>query len=140
MAAPKEFVQKGYELPSLTIGPIDRLNLIRMALFLHDANPAHLDRVYAQESGLKDVIQQGPLNVAYLIQMLMEWAGPEARLIDVSMRFRANAHPGETLESRGKVLDRYQDGPHDCVQVEVTQSSSSGAVTLMGKALLQWER
>lgn len=140
MAVPNDLVQESFELPGLTVGPIDRLSLVRMALFLHDANPAHLDRGYAKESGLKDVIQQGPLNVAYLIQMLVEWAGPDARLVDTSIRFRANAHPGETLESRGKVLKRYQEGPYDYVQVEVTQSSSSGSGTLVGKVLLQWDR
>ena len=53
-------------LPSVDLGPMDRYDYIPIALILRDTNPLHLDRVYAQERGLPDVVQQGPLNQAYL--------------------------------------------------------------------------
>ena len=53
-------------LPTIELGPMDRFDYIPIALILRDTNPLHLDRVYAQERGLPDVVQQGPLNQAYL--------------------------------------------------------------------------
>ena len=48
-------------LPAIELGPMDRFDYIPIALILRDTNPLHLDRVYAQERGLPDVVQQGPL-------------------------------------------------------------------------------
>ena len=53
-------------LPSVELGPMERYDYIPIALILRDTNPLHLDRVYAHERGLPDVVQQGPLNQAYL--------------------------------------------------------------------------
>ena len=53
-------------LPTIELGKMDRFDYIPIALILRDTNPLHLDRVYAQERGLPDVVQQGPLSQAYL--------------------------------------------------------------------------
>ena len=61
-----EDLEVGMLLPTVELGPMDRFDYIPIALILRDTNPLHLDRVYAQERGLHDVVQQGPLNQAYL--------------------------------------------------------------------------
>ena len=60
----------GMELPAAEFGPMDRLDYIPIAIILRDANPLHLDRVYARERGLPDTVQQGPLNQSYLYRFL----------------------------------------------------------------------
>ena len=48
-------------LPSVELGPMERYDYIPIALILRDTNPLHLDRVYAQERGLPDVVQLLPV-------------------------------------------------------------------------------
>ena len=75
-ARPKIFFEDahaGLPLPQATYGPMDRLAHIPVAIILRDTNPLHLDRVYAQERGLPDVVQQGPLNETFLYRFLTDW-------------------------------------------------------------------
>ena len=68
-----EDLEVGMLLPTVELGPMDRFDYIPVALILRDTNPLHLDRVYAQERGLPDVVQQGPLNQAYLYRYFTSW-------------------------------------------------------------------
>ncbi|GIR71530.1 MAG: hypothetical protein CM15mP74_27810 [Halieaceae bacterium] len=54
-----EDLEVGMRLPTVELGPMDRFDYIPIALIL-ETPTAHLDRVYAQERGLHDVVQQGP--------------------------------------------------------------------------------
>ena len=72
---------------------MDRFDYIPIALILRDTNPLHLDRVYAQERGLHDVVQQGPLNQAYLYRYFTAWLHDPWDLVATKMRFAANVFP-----------------------------------------------
>lgn len=130
-------VQAGTLLPPVAYAPADRLNMIRMALFLHDANPVHLDRVYARERGFPDVIQQGNLNLAFLVRMVKEWAGSAGKLERMTLRLKANVHPGDVLTNSGEVLRRYQEGGAEFIECAVSQQSSRGVETIAGTATIR---
>jgi acyl dehydratase len=91
-------------LPSVELGPMDRYDYIPIALILRDTNPLHLDRVYAQERGLPDVVQQGPLNQAYLYRYFTSLLHDPWDLVATKMRFAANVFPEDTLTCGGEVL------------------------------------
>lgn len=130
-------VQEGMEIPPVTYGHCDRLNMIRMALFLHDANPVHLDRGYATEHGLPDVIQQGNLNTAFLLRAVKEWVGSAGKMERMVLRLKANVHPGDILTNSGRVLRRYRDGDGEFVECAVSQQSSRGWETLSGAVTIR---
>ena len=91
-------------LPSVELGPMDRYDYIPIALILRDTNPLHLDRVYAQERGLLDVVQQGPLNQAYLYRYFTSLLHDPWDLVATKMRFSANVFPDDILTCGGEVL------------------------------------
>ena len=91
-------------LPSVELEPMDRSDYIPIALILRDTNPLHLDRVYAQERGLPDVVQQGPLNQAYLYRYFTSLLHDPWDLVATKMRFAANVFPDDILTCGGDVL------------------------------------
>ena len=91
-------------LPSVELGPMDRYDYIPIALILRDTNPLHLDRVYAKERGLHDVVQQGPLNQAYLYRYFTSLLHDPWDLVATKMRFAANVFPDDILTCGGEVL------------------------------------
>ena len=91
-------------LPAIELGPMDRFDYIPIALILRDTNPLHLDRVYAQERGLPDVVQQGPLNQAYLYRYFTSLLHDPWDLVATKMRFAANVFPDDILTCGGEVV------------------------------------
>lgn len=93
----------GDALPAFTIPSVDPEAMKQWAVFLADPNPIHLDSEVVKAKGLGDrVINQGPANVAYLINMLMA-AFPGGRIEAMDTRFLDNVYAGDTVTARGVV-------------------------------------
>ncbi len=129
-----EDVREGMELPPVTYGPMDRNAYISIAIILRDTNPIHLDRVYAQERGLRDVIQQGPLSEAYLIRFLTDWLHRPWDLRRTRVRFVANVFPGDFLTCKGVVKRVYEKDGEPLVDCDIWQENQKGKKTLVGEA------
>ena len=122
-------------LPSVELGPMDRYDYIPIALILRDTNPLHLDRVYAQERGLHDVVQQGPLNQAYLYSYFTSLLHNPWDLVGTKMRFAANVFPEDTLRCGGEVLALEPiEGSGGVIICAVWQRNQKGEVILKGEA------
>jgi acyl dehydratase len=73
------------------------------SVFLADPNPIHLDVEVVKAKGLGDKrINQGPINVAYMMNMLMA-AFPGCRIEAMDSRFLDNVYEGEHLTASGTV-------------------------------------
>ncbi len=122
-------------LPCVELGPMDRYDYIPIALILRDTNPLHLDRVYAQERGLPDVVQQGPLNQAYLYRYFTSLLHDPWDLVATKMRFAANVFPDDILTCGGEVLAL---GPEEAgggiVTCAMWQRNQKGETILKGEA------
>ncbi len=67
------------QIPSWEMPSVDAARMRTMAAVLRDPYPVHWDRVANEALGLGGrVINQGPLNLGYVANMLMDWAGPTA--------------------------------------------------------------
>ena len=92
-----------------TIGPwtnlsVDPARMKTMALLLKDPNPIHFDVATVQALGMGDApVNQGPINVGFLMQMLGEWAGGMERIRRVRVRFFGNVFGGDALVAGGTV-------------------------------------
>lgn len=74
-----EPIAVGDEVPSWTMDAVDAARMKTMAAILRDPYPVHWDREANILIGLGDrVVNQGPLNVGYIANMLMAWAGPSS--------------------------------------------------------------
>ena len=92
----------GDALPEFTIPAVDPEAMKQWAVFLADPNPIHLDADVVKAKGLGDrAINQGPANVAYLINMLMA-AFPGGRIEAMDTRFLDNVYGGDTLTADRK--------------------------------------
>lgn len=73
------------------------------AVFLADPNPIHLDVEVVKAKGLGDrVINQGPINVAYMMNMLMA-AFPGGTIEAMDSRFLDNVYGGDKAVASGRI-------------------------------------
>jgi acyl dehydratase len=73
------------------------------AVFLADPNPIHLDVEVVKAKGLGDrVINQGPMNVAFMMNMLMA-AFPGATIEAMDSRFLDNVYGGDKVTAQGTI-------------------------------------
>lgn len=93
----------GDALPSFVIDDVSADAMKKWAVFLADPNPLHLDAEVVKAKGLGDkVINQGPINVAYVINMLMA-AFPGGRIKTMNSRFLDNVYAGDHVTASGTI-------------------------------------
>jgi acyl dehydratase len=79
--------------------------MVPIAEILRDPNPIHLDPAAVAAVGLGDrVINQGPANLAYIINMLAA-AFPDHRLESLESRFLANVRADDRVEAGGTIAE-----------------------------------
>ncbi|HJM28798.1 MAG: MaoC/PaaZ C-terminal domain-containing protein [Acidimicrobiales bacterium] len=95
----------GFDLPTLEVNLIDPQKMKTMAALLRDPYPVHWDQNANESLGFGNrVINQGPLNLSYIANMLMEWQGPTC-IKRLKAKFLKPVFDGETVVAGGKVLD-----------------------------------
>jgi acyl dehydratase len=106
-------VRVGDEIPPWTMAFVDPARMKTMAAILRDPYPVHWDRAGNERVGFGPrVINQGPLNLGYIANMLMAWAGPRGvRRLTVS--FGPRVMDGDTVTARGVItaIEPGADGP-----------------------------
>jgi acyl dehydratase len=127
-------VHEGMTIPSATYGPMDRYSYIPITIILRDTNPLHLDRVYARERGLPDVVQQGPLNETYLYRFLTDWLHRPWDLRKTKIRFAANVFPEDLLTCHGIVTRKYHENGEPRIDCQIWQENQKGEKILIGEA------
>jgi 3-hydroxybutyryl-CoA dehydratase len=90
-------------LPAWRIEAVSPDSMRRLAETLRDPNPIHLDPAAVTRLGLGHrVINQGPANLAYIINMLHS-AFPGSTLLQLDARFLANVFGGDAVEAGGRI-------------------------------------
>jgi acyl dehydratase len=98
-------VQVGDDIPSWTMESVDPARMRTMAAILRDPYPVHWDRDGNAAIGLPGrVINQGPLNLGYVVNMLLAWAGP-ACVRRLSVSFGRPVLDGDRVTAGGRVTD-----------------------------------
>ena len=96
-------VSVGDEIPVWTMESVSAARMRTMAAILRDPNPVHWDPRVVDKLGYGNhTINQGPLGLSYMINMLHAWTGPTSirRLV---MTFPKVVLDGDRIEARGKV-------------------------------------
>ena len=76
-----------------------------MAALLRDPYPIHWDAKGNEQMGIKGkVVNQGPLNLSYLVNMLMEWQGADC-IRRLTVDFTGWVLGGDNLTACGKVVE-----------------------------------
>jgi acyl dehydratase len=96
-------VSVGDEIPEWEMESVSAARMRTMAAILRDPNPVHWDpRVVAKLGMGERTINQGPLGLSYMINMLHDWTGPTS-IRRIVMRFPQAILDGERVIARGKV-------------------------------------
>lgn len=97
-------VQVGDELPPFDVPAVSAEAMKTMAALLRDPNPIHFDVAAVQAAGLGDrVVNQGPTNVGYVMNLLLAWTGSPAAIRSLRVRFTGNVLAGDHVTARGRV-------------------------------------
>ncbi len=112
-------VNEGDELPHWTMASVSAERMQTMAAILRDPNPVHWDRKSVRELGLGErCINQGPLGIGYMVNMLHSWAGENC----IRRMFVRFPNPiildGDHIVSKGIVTKRYQQDSLAMAEVE----------------------
>ena len=95
----------GTALPSLEVNPVDPQKMKTMAALLRDPYPVHWDRKANEVLGIgNNVINQGPLNLSYVANMLMQWQGPTC-IKRLKAKFLKPVLDNDTVIAGGKVIE-----------------------------------
>ncbi len=130
-----EDVKPGDELPPL-VKHASRAQLFLFSAATHNPHRIHYDRDYARLEGHDDILVHGPLQGAWLHQLVQGFAGPRGRVLALSFQNRGRAFPERDLVFRGRVAA--VDG--DVVTLEVWEEDETGAVLMPGSARVRLPR
>jgi 3-hydroxybutyryl-CoA dehydratase len=125
--------QVGDALPPFVIECVSPEAMKQWAVFLADPNPIHLDVEVVKAMGLGDrVINQGPINVAYMMNMLMA-AFPTGRIETMNSRFLDNVYAGEKVTARGTItaIDGARISCEFQLDVDGGSTVNSGTATVL---------
>ncbi|MBL8270338.1 MaoC family dehydratase [Steroidobacter sp.] len=128
----------GDSLPSLRIESISAEKMRQLADVLRDPNPIHLDPAAVARLGLGNrVINQGPANLAYIVNMLRA-AFPKSSLTQLDARFLANVFAGDAVEAGGRVTSVTQvpEGTRIACETWLNVDGRGPAVTANASLLL----
>lgn len=103
-------VDVGTEIPAWDMPSVDAARMRTMAAILRDPYPVHWDRQANERIGLGGrVVNQGPLNLGYIVNMLHAWAGP-ASVRRLTVRFGAPVLDEDHVTAKGRVTSIDQVG------------------------------
>ena len=128
-------IREGDSLPTVVKPPISRATLALFAGGSGDHNPIHIDIDYAKQAGFDDVFAHGMLSMAYLGQLLTNWA-PQQALRSYSVRFRAITHVGDEISCSGRVSEVFQENNENRARIELTAANQNGDIKLIGEAVI----
>jgi len=127
-------LQPGDALKSFRIATVSPEGMKAWAKFLHDPNPIHLDPAVVKAKGLGDrVINQGPANLAYLINMLQA-AIPKGSIESLEVRYVDNVFGGEAVEAGGTVKEVSAQGSERRISCDVWLRAEARGPVLTGTA------
>ena len=128
--------QVGDAIPEWVMESVSAERMRTMAAILRNPNPLHWDREAVAALPLElghRTINQGPLGVSYLVNMLHAWAGPGC-IRRIVMRFPQVVLDGERVVARGEVTALEGDGPQCTAICTIRLEHEERGVLLEGEA------
>ncbi len=129
-------VAVGTDVPSLAIASIPYEPMKTVGALLNDSNPIHWDVEAVKALGMGDrPVNQGPNNLAYVINMLVAWVGGDnAAVRRIQCRFLGNVFGGDAVTARGVVTAVREEGGERLADLDVWLERSAEDRVLAGTA------
>ncbi len=124
-ATPSRPEPEGEALPPFALS-VTTTRIVAVAIASRDFMPVHHDRDYARRQGAPDVFMNILTTNGYVARYVTDWAGSEARLLNIKIRLGGPATPGTTLRFEGRVTRRETAGDEQRVDVGGTRVNEHG--------------
>ena len=103
-------VEVGDAIPPFVMASVTPERMKTTAAILRDPTPIHWDRDATRALGLEGrLLNQSPLNLGYVINMLIAWAGPEC-VRRIRTEFPLPVFDGERVTTGGVVREIILEG------------------------------
>ena len=124
----------GYEIPEVIIEPLQQQDLIKYAKASGDYNPIHLDKNFANNIGLDNVIVHGMLIMAHLGKSIAN-SMTISYLKHFSVQFSSITTLGEKLICSGQVIKIEKDKEKKIISLNLKVLNLSNDVKILGRAI-----
>lgn len=113
-------VSVGDRIPPREVADVDPEKMKTVAALIHDPNPIHWDVDAVTRLGMGDkVINQGPNNMAYVVNALIDWTGDARTIRNLKLRFNGNVFGHDHVVATGIVTDVHEAGGERVVECDV---------------------
>jgi acyl dehydratase len=127
-------VAVGDAIPPFRMDCVTPERMKTVAAIFRDPTPLHWDREATRAIGFEGrLLNQSPINLGYVINMLMDWAGPTC-LRRVRTEFPQPVLDGASVCAGGRVVSLSQDGDESIAECEVWLDSQDGVRNLTARA------
>lgn len=126
-------IKMGQELTPV-VKEITQEKINRYAEASGDFNPLHIDEEFAKTTMYKGTIAHGLMSVAFLSEMMANFAGPiwlSTGKMEVS--FLAPVRPGDKITAKGKIISKEQEENKERITCEVWCENQKGEKVISGK-------
>ena len=124
----------GDEIPEVIIEPLKQQDLIKYAKASGDYNPIHLDKNFANNIGLDNVIVHGMLIMAHLGKSIAN-SMTIPYLKHFSVQFSSITTLGEKLICSGQVIKIEKDKEKKIISLNLKVLNLSNDVKILGRAI-----
>ena len=124
----------GHEIPETIIEPLQQQDLIKYAKASGDYNPIHLDKNFANNIGLDNVIVHGMLIMAHLGKSIAN-SMTIPYLKHFSVQFSSITSLGEKLICSGQVIKIEKDKEKKIISLNLKVLNLSNDVKILGRAI-----
>ena len=124
----------GHEIPEVIIEPLQQQDLIKYAKASGDYNPIHLDKNFANNIGLDNVIVHGMLIMAHLGKSIAN-SMTIPYLKHFSVQFSSITTLGEKLICSGQVIKIEKDKEKKIISLNLKVLNLSNDVKILGRAI-----
>ena len=127
-------VSVGDSIPEWVMPEVSAARMRTMAAILRDPNPVHWDRRVCDQLGFgKRTINQGPLGLSYMVNMLHAWTGPES-IRRIFMTFPLVILDGDHITAQGKVTAIREENGERLADCDIWLHREGSAHPLEGSA------
>jgi acyl dehydratase len=107
---------------------------------MDDVNPVHIDEELVKKMGLRGLVNQGPSNLAYIINMLAAWTGDPDCVLRMKIRFHNLVVPGDNTVAGGTVTAVRDEAGRRVADCDVWLKLQDGTTMLAGMATVAISR
>jgi len=127
-------VAVGDDIPPFRMERVTPERMKTVAAILRDPTALHWDRDATRAMGFEGkLLNQSPINLGYVINMLIDWAGP-ACVRRIRTEFPQPVFDGDSVVAGGRVVSLSREGGETLAECEVWLDRQDGVRNLTARA------